>query len=418
MNTGSGSPPSLLVINQYYEPDIAATGMILTQLCESLAAAGSEVRVVTAQPSYTESGVVAPEHEIRNGVDVYRISLGHSLGRLSMRLRVFGYFKFLYRSRKLAKRLARERRPDIVITVSNPPLLERVGRGVARSSGAAWVHIIHDIHPDVLLAGGQISLPPMVVPAWKWLSMRALRRADRLVVLSENMKRNLVETRDIGAAKIEVINLWAVPDVGELPDAAGVRERFGIPGDHLLLTHTGNIGIVQGLDSVIDAAALTSDAPATYLLVGDGAMKADLEARARELRLENVRFLPYQAQDDFLKLLAASDICLVSLREGMERYALPSKIFTYLAAGKPIAGLLHPGNDVSAILESHEVGWNATDAAGLAALVRRLCDNRDEVAVADVNARKLYLSRFDRAQGVEAYRQLFKALINRDDATG
>ena len=406
-----GSPPSLLVINQYYEPDIAATGVLLTQLCESLAAIGSDVRVVTAQPSYTESGVVAPERETRNGVDVYRISLGQSLGRVSMRARVCGYFKFLYRSRKLAKKLSRERRPDLVITVSNPPLIERVGRSVAKSSGATWVHIIHDIHPDVLLAGGQIRLPPTVATAWKRLSSRALRRADRLVVLSENMKRNLVETKGVEAEKVEVINLWAVPDVGQLPDPRGVRQRFDIPEDHLLLIHTGNIGIIHGLEAVIEAAALTQDAPATYLLVGDGAMKADLEARAQELNLSNVRFLPYQSQEDFLKLLAASDVCLVSLREGMERYALPSKTFTYLAAGKPIAGLLQPGNDVSAILDSYDVGWNSTDSAGLAALVRRLCDNRDEVAAAGEKARELYVSRFDRALGVEAYRLLFESLM-------
>lgn len=406
-------PLKLLFVNQYYEPDIAATGVLLTQLCEDLATSGAEVRVVTAQPSYTDTGTKAPGSETRNGVEVYRLSLGDSLGRVSMRKRVSGYFKFLYRSRRMARRLIERDPPDIVITASNPPLLERVGRGLAKEANAAYVHIVHDIHPDVLVAGGQMKLPPLSARAWKWLSVRALREADTLVVLSESMKQNLIETKGIDAARIQVVSLWAVPEIGQVEDTTGTRDRFNIPADDLLVVHTGNIGVVQGLDRVIDAAAELRDYPITFLFVGDGAMKDDLEARVRSLELNRVRFVPFQDEQEFRALLSASDIGLVTLKDGMERFSLPSKTFTYLAAGKPILGVMQPGNDVAEIIKTHAAGWTASSANELARVVRELCADRSQVTAAQARARNVYDTEFSRSRAVQAYTDLFTTLAEK-----
>lgn len=414
--TARGGPlPHLLVINQYYEPDIAATGVLLAQLCEGLAEQGFTVTVVTGQPSYTDAGVVAPTFEVVNGVEIHRIALGKSLGRTSMRSRLFGYFKFLYRARRLAAQLGSVKRPDIVVTASNPPLVERTGRHIARKFGAAHVHIIHDIHPEVLLAGGQIWLPPMAAPLWRRLSTDALKSCSRIVVLSENMKRNLVDSRGIHPDNVQVINLWATVEHDEPLQAGDTRQRYGIPDDHLLISHTGNIGVVQGLDGVIKAAALVKDEPITFLLLGEGAMKPELERQAARLQLKNVRFLPYQSDEDYLRILAASDACLVTLRPGMERYSLPSKTFTFLSAGKPILGLLQPGNDISTILEQHDVGWNSTDPESLSDRLHSLCENREEIARAGVNAQVLYRQKYNRTVAVNTYSTLFKALLNHND---
>ncbi len=409
----SDAPLKLLFVNQYYEPDIAATGVLITQLCEDLAAAGAQVRVVTAQPSYTDTGKKAPGSESRNGVEVYRLSLGDSLGRVSMRRRVSGYFKFLYRSRRMARRLIEKDPPDIVVTASNPPLLERVGRGLAKEANAAYVHIIHDIHPDVLEAGGQMKLPPLSARAWKWLSVRALREADSLVVLSEDMKRNLVETKGIDPVRVQVVNLWAVPEIAPNAGSQNVRQRFGIPDTDLLVIHTGNIGVVQGLETVIDAANQLRDEPVTFLFVGDGAMKQDLQTKAAKFGLSKVSFLDFQSDDDFRSLLAASDIGLVTLKTGMEQFSLPSKTFTYLSAGKPILGVMQSSNDLTAMIESHGVGWNSTDASSLAATVRELCADRSKIEVSALNCRELYRSKFSREKGVGAYRELFAGLAEK-----
>lgn len=409
--TSGNSQMRLLIISQYYEPDIAASGVLMTQLCEGLAAAGVSISVVTAQPSYTKSETVAPEHETRNGVDVYRVSLGQSTGRVAMRSRMGGYIKFLFRSRRLANQLVRSQRPDIVVTASNPPLLERVGVGVAKRTNARHVHIIHDIHPDVLIAGGQIKLPPLTATVWKWLSARALRRADQLVVLSENMKRNLVDSKGVEPERVTIVNLWSVPEIHHMPEATGVRERFGIPDDHLLIIHTGNIGIIQALDQVLETATELKDSPTSFLFVGDGTMKASLQKLAANRELKNVQFLPFQSQEDFLNLLAASDACLVSLREGMERYSLPSKTFTYLAAGKPVIGFLKDRNDISTILEKNLAGWNAANVEELSTLIKDLCGERSKVAAAGVNAKMLYDREYDRSKGIAAYMELFESLL-------
>lgn len=405
--------PHLLLINQYYEPDIAATGVLMTQLCEGLVEYGFDLTVVTAQPNYTTSDLTAAAFEIRNGVEVHRISLGRSVGRVSMRSRLGGYFKFLYRSRRLANRLGRIKRPDIVVTASNPPLIERVGRAVAKKFDAAHVHVVHDIHPDVLIAAKQMRLPPFAAKLWRSLSNGALQASDRIVVLSENMKKNLVKTKRVQAARVEVINLWAVPEIVDLPDPSTVRSRFGIPEENLLAIHTGNIGVVQGLNGVVEAASLLQDDPVTILLVGDGAAKPELESQVSRLGLKNVRFLPFLPEEDYLKMLAASDVCIVTLRPGMERFSLPSKTFTYLAAGKPIVGLLQPGNDVSAILEQYDVGWNSTTSEEFAHVLKAVSQQRNTLGAIGVNCRALYLDKYSRSAGVETYARMFKSLLPR-----
>ncbi len=403
-------PPRLLVINQYYEPDVASTGVLLAALCEDLARDGADVDVLAGQPSYTSEASDAPQRESRNGVEVSRLRMGKHTGRESMWIRVSGYLRFIMGARKLGRRLASEKQVDIIVTGSNPPLLERVGSRIARKTKAKHVHIIYDIHPDAVVAAGIIQLPRFLAKLWNRLSITALAKADRLVVPSADMKDYLVQAKKLPSDHISIINLWAIPELTTLPDPEGVKERYGIPKHHLVVAHTGNIGIIHGLERVIEAAALVEDLPVTFMITGDGAARLTLERLTSRLGVENVVFTGYVPNEEFVKLLAAADISLVTLKDGMERFSIPSKAYTYLSAGKPLLALLGTDNDVTRMIEDHQVGWRSTNAGGLAETLRMLAADRSPIQEAGARAAELYRSTYSRDAAVRSFRELFTSV--------
>ena len=123
----------------------------------------------------------------------------------------------------------------------------------------------------------------------------------------------------------------------------GFRQRYGL-GDKFLVTHSGNMGVKQGLDVIVDAAALNrADGSTLFLLVGGGAVRERIQNRVADLGLENVRLLPLLEEEDFRGLLAASDICLVTQQKSVSDIVFPSKIVTYLAAGRPVIASVSSG---------------------------------------------------------------------------
>ena len=102
---------TILVINQYYRPDVASSGQLLAELCEFLSSGGITVHVVTGQPSYTTDAHPAPKEELLNGVIVHRVSLGKSIGKNNMATRFAGYCKFLWRQKILVRYYPRQKNP-------------------------------------------------------------------------------------------------------------------------------------------------------------------------------------------------------------------------------------------------------------------------------------------------------------------
>jgi colanic acid biosynthesis glycosyl transferase WcaI len=144
----------------------------------------------------------------------------------------------------------------------------------------------------------------------------------------------------------------------DLPSEEGnaFRRRYDL-GEKFLVTHSGNMGVKQGLDVVLDAAALNrADDSMLFLCVGNGADCERIKRRAAQLDLRNVRFLPLLDDKDFRGLMSASNICLVTQQQSVSEIAFPSKIVTYLAAGRPIVASVNPECEVARITRESGAG--------------------------------------------------------------
>lgn len=375
------APLRVCFFNRSYWPDTGATGQLLTELAEDLVALhGMAVTVVAGYP-LDDRPIAA--REIRNGVRVVR-ARGTRLPQARFIGRATNYVTYFLSALWIGVTLPRQ---DVTVALTDPPIIGLAALAARPRRG--MVYYCQDIFPEVagLLADFH---SPLVNRVLDRLNRMLLARAARTVALGDTMARRLVEGKGANPDRITVIHNWAdieaiVPSAKDNPFAHehGLHDRF-------VVLHAGNIGLSQNLDVVIDAAGRLRDRrDIMFLFIGDGTRRAALQAAVKERGLDNVRFLPFQPRDQLRWTYAASDLCLVSLTPGLAGYIVPSKLYPILAAGRPYIAAVEPSSEVAALTERHGSGVLVTpgDAAGLAAQVLRLADDRAEREAMGARAR-------------------------------
>lgn len=404
---GRGTVRRLLVINQYYAPDVASTGQYAADICSGLTSYGFEVHVVTGEPSYSINSPDAPDFEILNGVNVYRVPLGNVKGREDNKTRFKGYVRFLRGAWRLARKLLRLRKFDIILTFHNPPFVGLLGALLAKKYKIRFVYIPYDIHPDVLVATGW-RIPKLFVWVWGVVNRMVFKVAEKVVVLSEGMKNTLVHGKKVPAEKIEIIPLWGKPELDATSSDNLIREELEVKDGELLLLYAGNMGILHPLDIIIEAAKRLQGKSVKFLFIGDGAKRRYLMERVKNENIKQVSFLPFQPVGKFIQILVSSDACLVTIGKGLENLALPSRIFTFMSAGKPIITIMNPEADVAKIIRENNCGWNVQTSDELAELILDLLKDPIELKQKGKQARKTYLNQFRRDKLIKQYAQLLK----------
>jgi len=402
-----GDTQRVLVVNQYYAPDVASTGQYATDICIGLSKKGHEVHVVTAQPSYTASSPEAPGYELMNGVHVWRVSLGKNRGREKLKVRIFGYLRFLRAARRKGEELVKSRKYQAVVTFHNPPLVGLIGAYLEKKYGLRFIYIPYDIHPDILLATGWKVLSPMVW-IWELVNRRIFRQANYVVALGEGIKDTLVNHKNVAPEKVRVIPLWGKPEFDSLPECGGILKDLGVNDKELLFLYAGNMGTLHNLDFILDAALLTQELPVRFFFLGDGVKKQSLVSRVKDEKIHRVTVLPYQPWDKFVRILACSHACFVVLGSGLEKLAVPSRAYTFLSAGKPLITIMSPEADIARLVEETGCGWNVVHGEELAELIRRLVDNPKELAERGKIAREVYAERYRKERIIQMYAELLE----------
>ncbi len=402
-----GGNKRVLVINQYYAPDIASTGQYATDICSGLARMGHEVHMVTGQPSYTSSSPKAPGYEMLNGVHVYRISMGKFRGRKNIRIRVFGYLRFLWSAWRKGKELIRRSEFATVMTFHNPPFVGLLGAHLAKKYNLRFIYVPYDIHPDILLTIGW-KLPKPMIWMWELMNEKVFQRAHGIVALGHGIKYNLINHKNVSPNKVHVIPLWGKPEFNGIPESGRILKDLGIKNDELVFLYAGNMGTLHNLDFILDAAKLLKDLSVRFFFLGDGVKKQSLVSRIRDEKIQQVKVFPYQPWDKFIQILAGSSACFVPLGFGLEKLAVPSRAYTFLSAGKPLITMMAPEADIAQLVTETGCGWNVSNGEELGELIRRLVYNPKELLKRGKIAGKVYEERFRKDKIIQRYADLFE----------
>ncbi len=387
----------IVLLNQYYAPDEASTAQLLSDVGAGLVAAGHEVAAVCCNRSYTDPSRRYPARETIDGVEVTRAS-ATGFGRGSTLGRVTDYASFLAGA---AARLVLRRRPDVVISLSTPPMVALLGWLAARLRRARTIYWVMDVYPDLAYELGVIERGALAGRLLDRISRFQLGHSDRVVVLGELMAERLPA---VGERPPLVVHNWADGDTIRPRPLAGneLRREWGWDGSFVVL-YSGNMGLAHEFDTVLDAAGLLADEPdVRFAFVGGGPRRGAVEQEVRRSGLSNVEFRPYVARERLGESLTAGDLHLVTLRPAAVGLLVPSKIYGILAAGRPTLYVGPPVGEVAEIVRGGQCGVcvDVGDARRLAAAVRAYRDDPGRARHEGGRARRLFEERFTRGRGV------------------
>ncbi|HEX2236765.1 MAG TPA: glycosyltransferase family 4 protein, partial [Actinomycetota bacterium] len=341
----------LVVLCPHFAPDVAPTGAVMTRIVWELGRRGHKIEVLTSLPWYREHRV-EPGFEGRlvrwEDTPWGRVTRIHPFPTsnkrdLVRRALAFGGFSAL-----AAALGARGADADGVLAMSPPLTLGLSGWAVARARGAPYVFNVQDVFPDVAIELGMLRSPALIA-ASRRLERLCYERADAVTVLGDDLRAN-VAAKVGRAEKVRVIpnfvdTEWITPRAR----ANEYRARHGLEGRFVVM-YAGNVGLSQSLELILEAAReLARETEVAFVINGQGAARADLERRARDL--DNVLFVDLQPEETLPDLLAAADVHVVPLKRGLARASVPSKTLSILAAGRPLVASVDPGSEIARLVE-------------------------------------------------------------------
>lgn len=346
----------LLVVTLHYPPDGGPSAPLHGMLCESLARRGIDVTVIAAVPHYPSGRVPTAyrrgwiKRAEENGVHVIRIGVP-SVDRSRLALRTLQLLAF----QAGAAISGQLRRYDIAL-FSNPGMdfwLPFFAHVVLRRIPA--VFNVADVYPDVGIALGLFRTPG-VVWAVSALERFCLRHSSAVRIISESFVPSIL---GLGVPESKIVLIYDYVDT-ELIKPVSRQNAFATENQLLarfVVLYAGNIGLSQGLETVVGAAEKLSSYPdILFLIVGAGAGRASLAAEVQRRGLSNVRLLPFQPRVRLPEVLSSADISLVVLKKGIGIQSLPSKIFSILASGKPLLASIDEHSATARLVQKAEAG--------------------------------------------------------------
>ena len=395
----------ILLLNQYYPPDTSATAKMAVQVAEKLAER-HQVTVVAGRPSYDPDEFYPfafLRRDIRDNVTVERVA-STAYPRHQMRRRVSNYLSYL----ALAVPRALAIHPDIVLAMTDPPVAGIAGAFIARMADRPFVYNIRDLYPDMAI-GGDIVQPNRWVDRWEKMHRRALHQAVRVIVLGDDMRERII-SKGVSPDRVVVVRDGASfpPSPPERNDLVVQKIRCDFS---FVALHAGNLGFYGAWDSLLKAAHILRNENTGLVFVGDGANRAAMEISAKPL--PNVRFLPFFPIEQVSHVMMAGDVHIVTVRRGLEGVVVPSKLYSILAAGRPVLAIAAAESDAARIVRESGCGISADpdDPAAIAAAIRELRNDQNRLIQMGIRAKET-AAKYARVDELERFAEVVEEAAN------
>ncbi len=397
--------PRVLILNQFYVPDVASTGHLLHELATDLVRRGFFVQVDTCRPCYGPRETWQPVElrEWRDGVYVRRlITTRFSKDKLPGRILNFLTFMVPLTLRMLLL----SRRDTVHLYTTNPPFLGIIGAVVSVVRRHRYVKLLHDAYPDMAVWVGTIKKGGLIERFWHRVNKLIYRQAEQTIVLCESAKKLVCETYGLDPARVHVIYNWA--DARELTAKPKAESAFAKTHgliEPFTLMYSGNLGLYYDFETLLGAAELLKKENFRLVLVGAGGRRAWIEDQIAKRGLKNTIVLPYQPFEKLPDSLTACDASLVTIAKGVEGISFPSKLYSSLAVGRPIIAISEERSELRQLVDEHDVGmwFKVGNAIGLANGIREMIADPGMTKRKGRNARALFEREFTLEAAGEKY---------------
>lgn len=395
---------NIVYISPYFWPESIGSAPYCTDLCDWLRDRGHDLRVIAFRPHYPNAAQFADwqdgarDKESYNGTEVLRIKT-RGRGGGGFRERLASDLAFLLGVLRLSFR--REFAGADIIVTYVPSCLSLFGAAVlSRRSGAPVVAIVHDIESGLAAALG-IAKTGLLSRLMRLVERAAFRQAGAMVALTEGMA---AELRDVGyRGRVTVLPIWSARfPAKELP-----------PMDAPVVAYSGNFGKKQNLDQILPLIRLLDERrpEVRVALRGEGSERSRIERLVEQMGVTNTDFLPLAPAEQIGPSLQAAHVHLVPQARNVANYALPSKLFTIMAVGRPFVCVAEPESPLDLLARESGAGICVypDDDEALFEAVSRLLDDGDLIREMGRRGRQFIAANMDRGTILEAYEELIIA---------
>ena len=345
---------------------------------------------------------ILPSSEVVNGVAIRRC-WGPSFGRGSFYGRFLDMASF---SILAVVRMMFAPRVETVVFLTNPPLFSLLGALMKRIRKERFVYILMDIYPDIAIHAGVLREGAAVTRFLRRVSRVALRGADRVVVLGDDMREVAIRA---GAAseKVVVIRNWADHEkINPLPKESNrLRREWGLNGK-FIVEYSGNMGISHFFDDILAVAEeLEEYDDIRFVFIGGGMQYREVKSYVASKKLTNVIFTPYQEKSMLSLSLSAGDVHFVSLRPGFEGLVVPSKAYGVMAAGRPMIYQGDGKGEIAKMVRREEIGFvvGPGDRAGLRDAILALYKDKEMGTRMGEMSRRALEAKYSSSVGLAQY---------------
>jgi len=409
----------ILLLTAYFPPDTGSAAHLFYELGRAFVERGHGVTVLTGMPGYHALGPLEKYKgkrrikEDMEGMEVVRVAMPQ-LPRHLMVGRALWQFGGAWALFLAGLGLPKA---DAAIVYSPPLPLGLTAWGLKKLQGLPFILNVQDLFPQSIIDLGLLR-NRWLIRFFEEMERFVYRRANIITVHSEGNREHVMRKLDKGQAeKVKVIPNWVdVHFIQPGPRMNWFREAHGL-GDAFVVSFAGVLGYSQDLDVVLDAARILEDggwsSEILFLIVGDGVERPRLEAKARQMGLNNVRFLPMQPREKYPAVLHASDIGLATLHAEVRTPVVPSKILSIMAAGRPVVAAMNLDGDGPRLIAEARCGLCVPpeDPRALAEAILQLYHDASLREELGRNGRRYVEKYLSLEACVERYEQLLRQVI-------
>lgn len=302
---------------------------------------------------------------------------------------------------------------DVVVAISPPLQLALTAKLIAKARGARLLLHIQDLVVEAALGAGFLEGNSLPVRLARILERQCYRAADRIGVISEGFRQNLID-KGIRPDKIELLpNYLDLNFMCSQPRVNPFRDHHGVGADKFLVMYSGSVARKQGLQVFVDAAAsLYDQRDVALFLIGEGPYLDELKRTAAQRALSNLVFLPLQPREQLPLQLAAADLFVITQRSGVTDSVFPGKLLYYMAAGRPIVAAVSEDSETGRFINRHNVGivTPPEQPDALARSIAALHSDRARTLEMGNNGRLVAERMFDRIKVLKGFESLLSGL--------
>ncbi|MFA9392684.1 MAG: glycosyltransferase family 4 protein [Prolixibacteraceae bacterium] len=339
----------ILALSQAFWPDTASISQHLADLTIELNNKGHEVSVLTSRNDYENPKIKYQTKENYNGIEIQRLR-NSSLGKKNKISRLIDFISF--NILVFFKLLFNRNKYDMIISLTQPPLLAYFGIIIAKIKKIKFVYWTMDLQPELSIIAGYVKKNSFTANSLQRRGDYIFKKADIIITLDKYMKNHIIE-RSNTKAKIDIVPVWPVmSNIYEgLRNENPFRNENNF-GNKIVIMYSGNHSVMHPLDTLLDAAyELRNDSRFIFVHIGGGIRLQDVKKYRAKHSLDNIKLLPYQPREKIHLSLGSADLQVVILGDDCVGYTHPNKIYGAMYIGKPLLYIGPSKSHISDILD-------------------------------------------------------------------